>query len=193
MPIQHIATILDYPSALQPGTYVWKDSTGLIVNIGKTTAGTSTVLYRNLQQDKRQVHHIVSRRGNTSDLYWVGPSSCENVMIGVFTILNGYIPPGQKHPGRPIKDPVTGRPTNRGAVMLNAPELRLFWPIIQSSFTTERRRFWKMFDAVRRQKNRLAGNERIRALYSTTTGRLIRCEESPTRTGNHNWRALPLP
>lgn len=193
MPIQHIATIDDYPSALRPGTYIWKDSNGFVVNIGKTTSAVSTVLSRNLQQDKRQVHDIISRRGDTSRLYWVGPSTCENILIGVFTILNGHVPAGQKHPGRPIKDPVTGLPTNRGAVIIKAPDLRNFWPEIQSSFTAERNYFWKMFHALRKQKNRLIGDQRIRALYSTTTGRLIRCEESHTRTGHHNWRTLPLP
>jgi hypothetical protein len=190
MQIQHIATILNYPSALQPGTYVWKDSSGLIVNIGKTT---KTVLHRNLQQDKRHVHHIVSRRGNTSDLYLVGPSSCENVMIGVFTILNGHIPLGQKHPGRPIGDPVDQLPTNRGAIILKLPDLRNFWPIVESSFTIERHRFRPMFDAVCRLKNRHTGIERIRALYSTTTGKIIGCEKSSTLTGTHNWQPLLLP
>lgn len=193
MPIQQIATIHDYPSAFQQGTYVWKDYKGLVVNIGKTTKPTSTVLSRNLQQDKKRVHQIISTRGVRSALYWVGPSDCETVMIGVYTVLNGRIPPGQKHPGRKRKAALPGLAPTYSAVVLRATDLRAFWPNVNATFTAERQRYWRMYNALRKQKNSLTGDQRMRAVYDTLTGRLVRCELSPTRTGYHNFVLLPLP
>jgi len=182
MPIQHVATVHDYGPAFQPGTYVWKDHRGLVVNIGKTTSATSSVLSRNLQQSKVRVHREIARRGKAGSLYRVGSPSCENVLIAAYTVLTGRLPEGQAHPGRPLAG-------NQRGLVLNAPDLRAHWQTILDAFNAEcaqHRRELKGLDELRRT---LTGNQRVRVRYAADKGILVGCDVSSTRTGT-NWEPV---
>lgn len=182
MPIQHVATVHDYRPALQPGTYVWKDHRGLVINIGKTTAKNSTVLSRNLQQSKVSVHRGIAARGNAGSLYRVGPSSCENILIGACTVLTGSLPKGQGHPGRPLAG-------NQRALVLRASELRAHWQTILDTLDAECRQHPQAVRVLDDLRRTLTGSQRVRVRYNPNTGRLAGFDVSATRTGA-NWQPV---
>jgi len=179
MPIQHIVTVHDYRYAFQPGTYLWKDHRGLVVNIGKTTSPASSVLSRNLQQSKVPVHRGIAQRGDTGTLYRAGPSSCENVLIAAYTILTGSLPEGQAHPGRPLAG-------NQRGLVLRASDLRAHWQTILDAFNAECGQHPRELRGLEDLSRKLTGNERVRVRYNPDTGRLAGYDVSPTNTGA-NW------